>query len=175
MLPQVRFRDERALADDAYEIRVFGVRWPRGEVMRDDSMLAIHPAANRKLLPGIETREPTYGLPALWIDDPRREPARAAGYTLVDRADGAAHAPERSAAPAVRRAAHARRDRALLARVRETQPGLVEELVPTLLSLSDVQKVLQNLLREKVPIRNLEAILEVAGRRRSQQQGSRSS
>jgi flagellar biosynthesis protein FlhA len=112
------------------------------------------------LVAGIETREPTYGLPALWIEESMREAARKAKYTLIDGATVLfTHLCEIVRQRAAELLTRAETER-MLARVRETLPGLVEELVPTQLAISDVQKVLQNLLREKVPVRNLQAIIE---------------
>jgi flagellar biosynthesis protein FlhA len=99
-------------------------------------------------------------LPALWIDEKLRSQANASGYTLVDgETVFLTHLTEvlkRESASLLTRAETER----LLTRVRHTQPSLVEELIPTVLSVSDVQRVLQNLLREKVSIRHIEAILE---------------
>jgi len=112
-------------------------------------------------LSGIETKDPTYGLPAVWIDEGQKTGARAAGFTLVDPLTVfVTHLTEvlrRNAANLLTRAATS----ALVDRVREQNAGLVEELIPGVLSLVEVQKVLQNLLREKVSVRHLEAILEV--------------
>jgi flagellar biosynthesis protein FlhA len=159
IIPRVRFRENAALGEESYRIAVFGepVATARIHVQR---ILAIHPAGDLSLVPGSETREPTYGLPALWIDESVREAARKAKYTLVDPTTVLfTHLCEvirQRSADLLTRADTER----MLARVRTLQPGLVEELVPTQLALSDVQKVLQNLVREKVPIRNLRAIVE---------------
>jgi len=159
VVPPVRFRLGPQLGPDAYELHVDGVVAGRGEV-RAGQLLAIHPAGDQKAVPGEATRDPTYGLPALWIAPALREQAAAARYTLVDGATVfITHLAEvvRREAPAL--LTRAETDR-LLARVRQSQPSLVEELVPVVLSVGDVQKVLQNLLREKVSIRHLGAILE---------------
>jgi flagellar biosynthesis protein FlhA len=109
---------------------------------------------------GEATRDPTYGLPALWIDPGLREAAVAARYTLVDAPTVfLTHLTEvlrRESATLLTRAETER----ILARVRQSQPALVEECVPLVLAVGDLQKVLQNLLREKVSIRHIEAILE---------------
>ena len=159
VLPRVRFRDAPRLSADRYEILIDGVVAGKGEA-RADRLLAIHPAGDIKSLPGEPTRDPTYGLPALWIETNQREAALAARFTLVDAQTVLmTHLTEtlrRESATLLTRAEAER----LLARVRTQQPTLVEELIPTVLSVSDVQRVLQNLLREKVSIRNIEAILE---------------
>jgi flagellar biosynthesis protein FlhA len=159
VVPKVRFRQATSLGAEEYAVLIFGENVASGEVMASRT-LAIHPSGDLTLVPGIETREPTYGLPALWIEDIDRDKAKAARYTLVDAANVLfthlcevirRHVPE-----LVTRAETEK----LLSRLRTTQPGLVEELIPTVLSVSDVQKVLQNLTREKVPVRNLQGIVE---------------
>jgi flagellar biosynthesis protein FlhA len=159
VIPVVNFRENGALAADDYRIAVFGEIVATGHLQMRRT-LAIHPSGDLSLIKGSETREPTYGLPALWIEEEQREAARAAKFTLVDPTTVLfTHLCEvirQGCAELITRAETER----MLARVRETQPGLVEELVPTQLALSDVQKVLQNLLREKVPVRNLQAIVE---------------
>ena len=159
VLPAVRFRAAPKLARDRYEVHVDGVLAARGEA-RLGELLAIHPSGETRSLEGEVTRDPTYGLPAVWIRESQREAAVAGKFTLVDAQTvfitHLAEVLRREAATLLTRGEVDR----LLARVREAQPGLVEELVPTVLSLSDVQKVLQGLLREKVAIRNVEAIVE---------------
>lgn len=159
VLPRVRFRDAAHLGADAYELQVFGVAAGKGEIMTGRTM-AIHAGGERQPIKGLATREPTYGLPAIWIEDSERDLARAARYTLVDPATVfITHLSEVLKRQSAQLLTRTETDR-LLQRVRQQQPGLVEELIPTVLSVSDVQKVLQNLLREKVSIRNIELILE---------------
>lgn len=159
VLPRVRFRAAQALGANAYELNVFGVLAGRGEIM-PDRILAIHAGGEPRPLKGIETREPTYGLPAVWIEESERELARASRYTLVDAITVfITHLSEVLKQQSAMLLTRTETDR-LLQRIRDQQPGLVEELVPTIVSISDIQKILQNLLREKVSIRNLELILE---------------
>ena len=159
VLPRVRFRDLARLGADRYEIHVDGVIVGRGEA-RAERLLAIHPTGDTTAIPGEVTRDPTYGLPALWIDATQREAAVAARYTLVDAPTVLlTHLTEVLRRESATLLTRQEVDR-LLARVRQTQPSLVEELIPTVLALTDVQRVLQNLLREKVSIRHIEAILE---------------
>ncbi len=159
VLPRVRFKDSARLAFDRYEIHVDGVLVGKGEG-RMERLLAIHPSGDVKSIPGEQTKDPTYGLPALWIEESQRAAALQAKFTLVDVPTVfMTHLTEvlrRESATLLTRAEVER----LLARVRQTQPGLVEELIPTVLATSDVQKVMQNLLKEKVSIRHIEAILE---------------
>ena len=160
VVPKVRFTDDRSLADEGYEIRVFGSTAASGTI-RPGQTLAIHTGGDLKKLPGIETRDPTYGLPAYWIQPDDRELARTSRFTLVDAETVLlTHLNEilrQQSAALLTRSETA----AMVDRMRVRQASLVDELIPSVLTLSEVQKVLQNLLRENVSIRNLELILEV--------------
>jgi flagellar biosynthesis protein FlhA len=159
VLPRVRFKDSAKLGADRYEISVDGVPVAKGEA-RTTQWLAIHPSGDVRSIPGEATRDPTYGLPALWIEEEQRPAAAAGKFTLVDGPTVLmTHLTEVLRRESAALLTRAETDR-LLARVRQNQPGLVEELIPTVLSVGDVQKVLQNLLREKVSIRHIDAILE---------------
>jgi len=160
ILPKVKLIQGSAMAEDAYEIRVQGSRVGRGE-LHFDALLAINPGGKRPRLEGRETRDPAYGLPAQWINSEQRQYAKGAGYTLVDPETVLiTHLGEvvKRQAPELLTRAETER---LVARVREQQPSLVDELIRGVMSYTDVQKVLQQLLREQVSIRNAEAILEV--------------
>ena len=159
VLPSVRFRPGSRLAPNAYEILVFGVVAARGDIMRE-RLLAIHPGGEIPKLPGIDTREPSFGLPAVWIEQAHKAQAQAAKYTLVDAPTVfMTHLCEVLRQHAATLLTRPETER-LLRRVREGQPGLVEEIVPTVLGVGEVQRVLQNLLKEKVSIRNLDAVVE---------------
>ena len=159
VLPKIRFKDSASAQPDEYEIALFGDVVARGSVM-PGQLLAIHPTGNTSLVPGVETRDPSYGLPALWIEPTQREAARAAKYTLVDPVTVlVTHLSETLRQQAASMLTRTEVDR-MLAKLRVAQPGLVEELVPTQMSIGEVQKVLQALIREKVPVRNLQAIIE---------------
>ena len=159
VLPRVLFKEVARLAPDHYEIVIDGTPCAKAEV-KPDRILAIHPAGDVRSIAGEVTRDPTYGLPALWIEEVQRNAAIAAKFTLVDGPTVfVTHLTEVLRREAARLLSRAETEK-LLARVRQTQPTLVEEVIPTLLTVSDVQKVLQSLLREKVSVRNLEAILE---------------
>lgn len=159
VIPAVRFSTSSRLHPDGYEICIDDSVAARGEV-RDGALLAIHPSGDVRSVRGEPTRDPTYGLPALWIDPQLREQAAAARFTLVDAPTVfMTHLTEVLRRESASLLTRAETDR-ILARVRHSQPSLVEELVPVVLSVGDVQKVLQNLLREKVSIRHVEAILE---------------
>ena len=159
LLPAVRFISEAKQAAPAYELLIYGVVYGRGELF-EDRLLAIHPSGDTKHLKGVETREPTYGLAAVWIEETERERARAARYTLVDAPTVfVTHMSETMRQHCANLVTRAETDK-LLSRVREVQPGLVEELVPTILAVVDVQKVFQALLREKVSLLHVETIVE---------------
>lgn len=159
VLPRVRFKDHLRLGPDRYEICIDGVTVARGEA-RVNGWLAIHPSGDVKSVRGDVTRDPSYGLPAVWIAEDQREVAVVSKYTLVDGPTVLmTHLTEVLRRESASLLTRAETDR-LLARVRQSQPGLVEDIVPTVLSVSDIQKVLQNLLREKVSIRHMDAIVE---------------
>lgn len=160
VLPKVKLIQGSSLAEDAYEIHVQGSRVGRGE-LRFDALLAINPGGKRPKLEGRETRDPAYGLPAQWVNPDQRQYARGAGYTLVDPETVLiTHLGEVTKRHAPELLTRAETER-LVARVRAQQASLVDELVPGVMSYTDVQKVLQQLLREQVSIRNVETILEV--------------
>lgn len=159
ILPKIKFKDSATAQANEYEIALFGDVVARGSVM-PGQLLAIHPTGNTTLVAGVETRDPSYGLPALWIDPAQREAARAVKYTLVDPVTVlVTHLSETLRQQAASLLTRTEVDR-MLAKLRVAQPGLVEELVPTQMSVGEVQKVLQALIREKVPVRNLQAIVE---------------
>lgn len=159
VVPLIHFRQSSQVSEEDYRILIFGETAAVGRLHLKRT-LAIHPTGSRGAIVGVETREPTYGLPALWIEDDQRDLARKAKYTLVEPATVLfTHLCELIRQRSAEILTRAEVER-MLARIRESQPGLVEELIPTQLALSDVQKVLQNLLREKVPVRNLQAIIE---------------
>jgi len=159
VVPSIRIRDNMELDANAYLVRIKGVEVGRGQLM-PTHYLAMDSGATTRIQ-GIETREPAFGLPALWIAPGDRLAAEQAGYTVVDAsAVLATHLTEiirRHAADLLGR----QETRTLLDKVKEEFPAVVEELVPELLSVGEVQRVLQNLLREGIPIRNLVVILEL--------------
>lgn len=170
VLPKVKIVNDGRLSGQSYQISIFGIAMGEAELM-PDKVLALHPSGTTAGLQGTETKDPTYGLPALWIDDADKTGARTAGFTIVDPLTVfVTHLTEtvrRNAADLLTRSAVGQ----LLERARSQNAALVEELIPAVLSPVEVQKVLQGLLREKVSIRNLEAILEVladAGRQTKQ-------
>jgi flagellar biosynthesis protein FlhA len=159
IVPTVRIRDDLLLDQNAYVIKLRGSEIARGTV-DPTKMLCMDPNGGEIAVSGIPTTEPVFGLPASWISVADRERAESLGYTVVDAASVlATHLAE-----TIRRHAHEILGRPetnqLLEGLKRDQPGLVEELVPSLVSLGDVEKVLQGLLRERIPIRDLSTILE---------------
>jgi len=159
VLPPIRMRDNMQLKPNSYSIKIKGVEVAGGELMLD-RYLAMSSGLTENGVDGIETVEPAFGLPAKWILGNIREEAEMAGYTVVDPSSVVAtHLTE-----VIKSHAHeviGRQDvQNLLDHVRKTHPAVVEELVPGLLSVGEVQKVMAGLLRERVPIRDLITILE---------------
>ena len=159
VVPPIRIRDNLQLRPNEYMILIKGIEVARSE-LKEGHYLAMNPGIGEEGLDGIPTREPAFGLEALWIREDLREEAQIRGYTVVDHSTVVAtHLTE-----IIKRNAHELLGRQetqnLLDMVKEQAPALVEELVPNLLPLGTVQKVLQNLLRERVSIRDLRTILE---------------
>jgi flagellar biosynthesis protein FlhA len=160
VLPLVRVRDEKRLGANRYEVRIFNARVAEGEVF-PERLLAINPGGTRPPLDGMVALDPAYGLPAVWIVENKRQAAKAGGYTVVDCSTvfitHIAEVLKQNAHNIITRAETER----LIARVKEAQATLIEELIPKVLTLGDVQRVLQNMVKERVPIRNMDTILEV--------------
>ena len=160
VVPIIRLRDNIQLNPNQYIIKIKGIQVAAGEIMFDHYM-AMNPGYVEEEITGIETREPSFDLPALWITDAQRERAESLGYTVVDPPSIiATHLTE-----VIRRHISellTRQDvQNLVNNLKETNPALVDELTPKLLGLGEIQKVLQNLLAEGVSIRDLLSIFEV--------------
>jgi len=159
VLPAVVFQDGIQLGRGSYEILLHGARFGHGELHADRTLAIRGPAATRDLL-GIDARDPAFGLAGYWIESDTIEVARSSGYTLIDPLTVLiTHAGEIFRAEAAQLLSRADVV-AMLEGVRSRQPGLVEELIPAILTVSDVQRVLQGLLAERVPIRNMDQIVE---------------
>lgn len=159
VVPTIRIRDNIQLKPNAYVIKLKGVEIAKGELLLD-YYLAMNSGAASEDIAGIETVEPAFGLPAIWIQEVNREKAELAGYTVVDPVSVLAthltevikgHAAEILGRQEVQ---------TLIDSVKPNYPAVVEELIPNLLSLGDIQKVLANLLRERISIRDLVTIFE---------------
>ena len=159
VVPIIRLRDNIQLNPNQYIIKIKGIQVSEGEILFDHYM-AMNPGYVEEEITGIPTFEPSFHLPAIWITEGQRERAESMGYTVVD--------------PPSIRATHlteiirqyisellTRQDvQNLVDNLRESNPSLVEELVPKLLGLGEIQKVLQNLLKEGISIRDLLTIFE---------------
>ncbi len=159
IVPPLRIRDNLELKPGEYTMLIKGVEVARGELMLGH-YLAMYPGEEPQAGFGIPTTEPAFGLPAVWVSADTKDQAQLAGYTVVDLPTVIiTHLTE-----VIKRHLHELLSREevqkLLKRFAETSPKVVEELVPTLLSLGGVQKVLQNLLREQISIRDLLSIVE---------------
>ena len=159
VVPIIRLRDNIQLNPNQYIIKIKGIQVSEGEILFDH-YLAMNPGMVEEEITGIPTFEPSFHLPAIWITESQRERAESFGYTVVDPPSIiATHLTE-----IVRRHIDellTRQDvQNLISNVKESNPTLVDELVPKLLSVGDIQKVLQNLLREGISIRDLITIFE---------------
>ncbi len=162
IVPIVRLRDNIQLGTKEYVIKIKGLDVARGEVMLG-RYLALKPEEVDEPIDGIETVEPTFGLPALWITEKDREKAELKGYTTIDVPSVISthlmeiikrHADELLGRQQVQ---------TIIDNLKKQQPALVEEVVPKVFSIGELQKVLANLLRENVSIRDIASILEILG------------
>ena len=159
VVPIIRLRDNIQLNPNQYIIKIKGIQVTEGEILFDHYM-AMNPGFVEEEISGIPTFEPSFHLPALWITESQRERAESLGYTVVDPPSIIAthltevirmHIDELLSRQDVQN---------LVNNIRESNPTLVDELVPKLLGIGEIQKVLQNLLREGISIRDLLTIFE---------------
>jgi flagellar biosynthesis protein FlhA len=159
LVQAVHIRDNLELGPNSYRITILGAPVGESEVFPDRE-LAINPGQVSGTIPGSATKDPAFGLDAVWIDKARREQAQAQGYTVVDASSViATHLSHLLQSHAHELLGHEEVQQ-LLNRLGKTAPKLIEDLVPKLLPMSVVVKVLQYLLLERVPIRNLRTICE---------------
>lgn len=159
IVPIIRLRDNIQLAPNEYQIKIKGVEVARGDLMLDN-YLAMNPGLVEEEIDGIKTTEPAFGLPAIWITEQQRDRAEMLGYTVVDSPSIiATHLTE-----IIKKHAHELTGRqevqVLLDNVKQNYPVIIDELIPKLMTVGEVQKVLANLLREGVSIRDMVTILE---------------
>lgn len=164
VIPSVRIHDEVGLGSHEYVLRVRGAEVARGQVMAGHQ-LALDPGDAVGQLSGIPTREPAFGLPALWISDASKAEAEARGYTVVDAESVLVTHLTETIRSHVADLMTRQDVRQLLDGLKEINAAVVEEVVPDLLSVGEIQRVLQSLLREGVSIRDLGAIVETVGDR----------
>jgi flagellar biosynthesis protein FlhA len=162
VIPPVRIHDEVDLDSHEYMVKVRGTEVARGRIMAGHR-LAMDPGDAVGTLAGIPTTEPAFGLPAVWIADAQQAEAEALGYTVVDGESViVTHLTETIRGHAAQLLT--RQDvRALLDQLKESNEAVVNEVVPDILSLGEIQRVLQTLLSETVSIRDLGAIVEAVG------------
>ena len=162
IIPPVRIRDNMQLEPNQYIIKIRTVKVASGELM-SGSYLAMNPTGNLETIRGIQTIEPAFGLPAVWITESQKDFAEMSGYTVVELpAVLATHLTE-----VIKNNAEdllTRQDtQELINNIKDTHKAVVDEVIPNVLSLGEVHKVLQNLVHEQVSIRDLPRILEILG------------
>ncbi len=159
ILPSIRMRDSVRLGSNEYRILIKGAEVAKGEVMTD-RFLAINSEGAAETISGIETIEPTFGLPALWITKKQRERAELLGYTTIDPPSViATHLMEvikNHSSALINR----QQEQTIAENLAQTQPALVEEVVPKMYTFGEIQRILVRLLRENVPIKNFDTIIE---------------
>jgi flagellar biosynthesis protein FlhA len=159
IVPIIRIRDNMQLNPNEYIIKIKGVETARGELMTEH-LLAVNSGVSEEEIGGIKTFEPAFGLPAIWIKEDQADKAEALGYTVVDPPSVViTHLTE-----IIKRNSHILFGRqevqALIDNVKESYPVIIEELIPKLMTIGEVQKVIANLLKEKISIRDIVTILE---------------
>ncbi|MDR0293658.1 MAG: flagellar biosynthesis protein FlhA [Oscillospiraceae bacterium] len=162
IVPVIRMRDDIRFANNEYSIKIKGNEVAHGEIVLDH-YLAMNPGTVDEEIIGIDTIEPAFGLPAKWISAREREKAELYGYTIVDPPSViATHLTE-----VVRTHAHELLGRqqvqVLIDNLKQAQPSLVEDVIPKMFTLGELQKILSNLLREGVSIRDMSTIVETMG------------
>ncbi len=162
IVPVVRLRDNIQLQNNQYSIKIKGLEVASGEIMIDH-FLALKPADVDATIIGIETVDPTFGLPAVWITESDRESAELKGYTTID----APSVISTHLIEVIKRHAHEllgrQQVKVLIDNLKVHQPALVDEVTPKLFTIGEIQKVLANLLRESISIRDIGTILEILG------------
>lgn len=159
VLPPIRIRDNMQLAPTSYVIKIKGVEIAHGEIL-PNYYLAMDPGIVTEPVEGIPTTEPAFGLPALWITEAQRDQAEIAGYTVVDPPSVlATHLTEIIKSHAYELLGR-QEVQSLINNIKDEYSVVVNELIPNLMTIGEVQKVLVNLLKEGIPIRNLVTILE---------------
>ncbi len=159
VVPIIRLRDNIQLNPNQYVIKIKGIQVSEGEILFDHYM-AMNPGYVEEEITGIPTFEPSFHLPAIWITEGQRERAESLGYTVVDPPSIIATHLTEIIRQHISELLTRQDVQNLINNLKESNPSLVEELVPKLLGLGEVQKVLQNLLQEVISIRDLLTIME---------------
>ncbi len=166
VVPIIRLRDNIQLNPNQYIIKIKGIQVAEGDIMFDHYM-AMNPGYVEEEINGYETVEPSFGLPAIWINESQRERAESLGYTVVDPPSIIATHLTEVVRSHIAELLTRQDVQNLVDNLKETNPVLVGELIPNLLGLGEVQKILQNLLKEGVSIRDLLTIFEILADRAS--------
>ena len=159
VVPIIRLRDNIQLNPNQYIIKIKGVQVSEGEILFDHYM-AMNPGYVEEEITGIPTFEPSFHLPAIWISESQRERAESMGYTVVDPPSIIATHLTQVIREHISELLSRQDTQNLINNLKEPNPTLVEELVPKMLSVGEIQKVLQNLLKEGISIRDLLTIFE---------------
>ena len=159
VVPIIRLRDNIQLNPNQYIIKIKGIQVSEGEILFDHYM-AMNPGYVEEEITGIPTFEPSFHLPATWITESQRERAESLGYTVVDTPSIIATHLTEIIRQYIAELLTRQDVQNLINNIKETNPSLIEELVPKLLGVGEIQKVLQNLLREGISIRDLLTVLE---------------
>ncbi len=159
VVPIIRLRDNIQLNPNQYIIKIKGIQVSEGEILFDHYM-AMNPGYVEEEITGIPTFEPSFHLPAIWITEGQRERAESLGYTVVDPPSIIATHLTEIIRQHIAELLTRQDVQSLVNNIKETNPSLVEELVPKLLGIGEIQKVLQNLLKEGISIRDLLTIME---------------
>lgn len=159
VVPIIRLRDNIQLNPNQYIIKIKGIQVTEGEILFDHYM-AMNPGYVTEEITGIPTFEPSFHLPAIWITESQRERAESLGYTVVDPPSIIATHLTEVIKSHIAELLTRQDVQNLVNNIKESNPALVEELIPKLLGLGEIQKVLQNLLREGISIRDLLTIFE---------------
>ncbi|HCP14539.1 MAG TPA: flagellar biosynthesis protein FlhA [Peptococcaceae bacterium] len=162
VIPSVRLKDSGQLNPNQYSIRFKGEEVAQGDVLVDH-FLALSPSEIVESVEGIDTIEPAFGIPAKWISEDKKIKAEMAGYTLIDPTSVIiTHLSE-----VIKRHAYELLNRQevnhILENIKKTNAVLINDIIPGIITVSELQKVLSNLLRENIPIRDIETILETLG------------
>jgi flagellar biosynthesis protein FlhA len=159
VIPPIHITDNLQLKPREYRILLKGVEVARNELM-PGHLMAIHPGGATEKIDGIPTKEPAFNLDALWIRPEHREKAQLAGFTVVENTTVLSTHLTEMIKSVLHELLSRQEVKSLIDTVNESHPKVVEELIPSVMSVGDVQKVLQNLLRERVSIRDMVSILE---------------
>jgi flagellar biosynthesis protein FlhA len=159
VVPIIRLRDNIQLNPNQYIIKIKGIQVSEGEILFDHYM-AMNPGYVEEEITGIPTFEPSFHLPAIWITEGQRERAESLGYTVVDPPSIIATHLTETIRQNIALLLTRQDVQGLINNLKESNPSLVEELVPKLLGLGEIQKVLQNLLKEGISIRDMVTIME---------------